>query len=443
MTVELPRPLETGGSAVYVPDPALVAAFAYEDRFGARVEMAHVRGGRLLAPRAACPIGIIDRRVIGEAIAIRSRVVPRNDEQARVIREATALLEAGESFVLEAATGFGKTACAASILSAISRKTLIVVHKTDLLEQWRAALLQHTELRPEDIGTIQGPAFEVEGRKVTLAMIQTLTSREWPEALADAFGLVVFDEVHHLGADVFARAASMFRGKLRLGLSATPQRSDGRERTIGAHIGPVRVEARREPLRPLVFTYRSSWRCPRAPSGERIPHEKARTMHVERSIAADPERNRLLVELLLKAHGAGRRTVLFSSLVKHLVLLEQMAIEAGIPAEHVLVYHGKTPKSRHPLVYERPVVLTTWGMLGEGSDVPTLDCALLATPRSNITQAVGRILRELPEKPQPIVLDVQDMDSPVFSDYARSRAWIYRKLRADVRERPSPAEVRR
>ena len=430
----LPRPLETGATAIYRWDPLLAQQLEYTDRFGELARMWTEREGELHAPRAACPLGVIDRRVDGAPVRIVSRVVPRSPEQARVIREAVALLRRGESFQLEAPTGFGKTAVCCAILAAVGRTTLVVVHKSDLLEQWRAALLRHTDLQPEDIGTIQGPVYDVAGRPVVLAMIQSLVMRDsHPEELADAFGAVFFDETHHIGADVFQRAASMFRARVRLGLSATPERADGRERTVQAHIGPVRLRARSPTLSPVVRIYRSAWRCPRDRHGKRVPHKKGRTIRVEKSLAADPARNALLVRLILAAHAKGRHAVVFSSLIRHLEELQRLAVAGGVPESDTLLYIGRTPAAELATAPQRRLLFATYGMLSEGTDLPSLDLAILATPRSNVRQAVGRILRELPGKPRPVVLDVVDDDSPVFASYANARQRVYRSLGAEVK----------
>ena len=71
--------------------------------------------------------------------------------------------------------------------------------------------------------------------------------------------------------------------------------------------------------------------------------------------------------------------------------------------------------------------------MGTGTDIPWLDCCVLATPRSNIKQPVGRILREHPGKPRPVVLDFVDSDSPLYAAWARLRELIFAELGATVK----------
>jgi len=82
---------------------------------------------------------------------------------------------------------------------------------------------------------------------------------------------------------------------------------------------------------------------------------------------------------------------------------------------------------------EKPIVLTTYTMTAEGTDVPRWDTCILAMPRSNVEQPVGRIRREHPEKAHPVVMDIQDHDSPVFSAYANRRMEWYRKIGAEIK----------
>lgn len=77
------------------------------------------------------------------------------------------------------------------------------------------------------VGLIQGKKVDVEGCDVVLAMVQSLAMREYPEEIFRDFGLAIFDECHHLGAEVFSRCLTKLSIRIMLGLSATPDRKDG------------------------------------------------------------------------------------------------------------------------------------------------------------------------------------------------------------------------
>ena len=88
----------------------------------------------------------------------------------------------------------------------------------------------------------------------------------------------------------------------------------------------------------------------------------------------------------------------------------------------------------------KPILFTTYAMMGEGTDIDRLDTCLLAMPRASSTQPVGRIRREYADKEQPVVMDVVDNDSPVFSGYATARLKWYN--RSDAKSKTCRGESR-
>jgi DNA excision repair protein ERCC-3 len=132
--------------------------------------------------------------------------------------------------------GSGKTVAAMGALAAIGGETLILVPGRELAAQWREELLSHTTLTPEQIGAYHGGRKEV--RPVTVATYQTAGMDRHRHLFDERrWGLVVFDEAHHVPAPVFKRTVSI-QGKHRLGLTATPVRGDGDEKEIYTLIGP-------------------------------------------------------------------------------------------------------------------------------------------------------------------------------------------------------------
>jgi DNA excision repair protein ERCC-3 len=141
-----------------------------------------------------------------------------------------------KSGVLVGPPGSGKTVAAMAILAEIEGETLVLVPGRELARQWRDELLAHTTLTEEEVGEYHGGQKQV--RPVTVATYsiagmdrhrQLFDSREW--------GLIVFDEVHHIVADVCRRSADL-QTRHRLGLSSTPVRGDDREEEIFTLVGP-------------------------------------------------------------------------------------------------------------------------------------------------------------------------------------------------------------
>ncbi|MFC7154582.1 DEAD/DEAH box helicase [Halomarina halobia] len=132
--------------------------------------------------------------------------------------------------------GSGKTVAAMGAMASVGGETLILVPSRDLAEQWRGSLLSDTALEPDQIGEYHGGEKEI--RPVTIATYQT-AGMDRHRTLFDErrWGLIVYDECHHIPSAVFRRSADL-QAKHRLGLSATPIREDDREREIFTLIGP-------------------------------------------------------------------------------------------------------------------------------------------------------------------------------------------------------------
>jgi hypothetical protein len=328
---------------------------------------------------------------------------------------------------------------------ALGRKTLVVTTKDDIYQQWIEGAQKFLGLAHNQVGEIRGDKQQVEGRSFVVAMIHTLAKGKLSPELAGQFGLVIFDECHRVPADTFSEVADMFPALWRLGMSATLERSDGKDLLLHAHIGPLRCATEAQLMIPKVLRFTSSWQCPRVmrtdEDGEkkiiRLPHLPGKTTHIEKVIAADPDRNKELAALIHTAYARGRRTVVFSTLHDHLHALHRAAHAMGISTKDMGYYIGATTKDEvaaREKASVKPVVFTTYGMAGEGTNLPWLDCCILAIPRAQVEQPVGRIRREYPDKPTPTVMDLVDYDSPVFAGYASSRMAWYGRCGAVVKQ---------
>lgn len=149
----------------------------------------------------------------------------------------------GGSGVVVLPCGAGKTIVGISSLVSLSMKTLILCTNVTALRQWRDEILERTSLEPEDIGEYTGAFKDI--RAVTLTTYQMLTHRRTKNGPfthfglfdAEAWGLIIYDEVHLLPAPVF-RAVAGIQARRRLGLTATLVREDGLEGDVFALIGP-------------------------------------------------------------------------------------------------------------------------------------------------------------------------------------------------------------
>ena len=146
--------------------------------------------------------------------------------------------------LLELFCGAGKTVIALAILAELGVKTLIVVHKTFLMNQWTERIAQF--LPSARVGRIQGETMDVENKDIVLGMLQSISMKEYPASLLDGFGFTIIDEVHHISAEVFSRALFKIVTRYMLGLSATMKRKDGLTRVFKMFLGDVVYKKERE-----------------------------------------------------------------------------------------------------------------------------------------------------------------------------------------------------
>lgn len=430
--IQAEPPLYLGAAAVYAGSKRLKRRFTFVDRFDEPYALWESGPGtHIKLPRAVCPVPGDDRRIAGPAIDVAHAFKPRNEEQKRVVSEAMGLLWHGESFVLQASTGFGKTVVCMPLISVIGRKTLVIVPKTDLMKQWREELAKF--LPGVSVGTIWQNKYDVKDRDVVLAMLHSIAKPgRYPESMQQEFGFVIWDEVHRIPASSFAPSAMMFPALLRLGLSATPERRDGRDILIQANIGLVAVETAMKAMPPKVAIYDSPWRCPRTRTGELVPHSIGKMGHIMRHMSRCRPRNELITRIVAAGYKKGRNTVVFSDRVDHLGTLRGMAVKAGVPVHDTTLYVSTAPKAEKDKAPIRRVIFATYGMMGEATNIPWLDLGIMATPRADITQPLGRILRPLDDKPQPVWIDFWDDESEVLLLYLEKRLRQYREEQADV-----------
>jgi superfamily II DNA or RNA helicase len=437
-------PLWTAGCSAYKYNANLHRKYRITSRFGDVYDLTYRDGNVIYLPRGLCPTANDDRRDHGEPIAVDCKIKPRSDEQSRVFSETVDFLKAGQSGIVEAYTGFGKTVLGLFAAAMVGRKTLIVTTKDDLFRYWKEEAQKFLGLSPSEVGEIRQDTCTVKGKKVVIAMIHSLSiDGRYPSEIVDGFGLVIFDECHRVPAEQFSRTAGMFPAKLRLGLSATPERADGKETLIHAHIGPVRVRTEAEMMVPKVLRFTSSWTCPRVPRRDpttgrselvKLPHSAGKTGGVLKRLIQDEARNQTLANLAFTGWKKGRKIVLFSDMLDHLDTMRQLLAAMELPLRQMSLYVGGMKEAELDRAKGKPVLLATYQMMSEGTNIPWLDLGIMGTPRSSVIQPCGRIRREYPDKPEPVWMDMLDTDSPVFRGYARRRLEWYRKIGATVKD---------
>lgn len=403
------------------------------------VSLYKVVGDKILLPRAVC-YGGEDHTVLGEKVEFTNKIVLRPKQKAPVAQAEKLLLrERPDNFILQADTGTGKTVMALHLIAKIGRPALVMVHRDFLMtDVWYKFAREIMGLAEEDIGFIQADKCDYKGKKLVIGMVHSLAKEErYPAEMYNYFGQVWFDEVERMGAELFSEAISKFPAKVRVGLSATPYRKDGRGVVFEAHIGPVKVVLKGLPMVPKVIVIKSDWKVPMVTWWGRyqpLPHEFGKIMHVNVKLVADYARNGILLKLITLAHKKDRNLIVFSELArdKHLNALKAKLIKHSIPEDDIGFLVGGMSKPAREIAMRKKVILSTYTYFGAGGDIPWADALILSTPRADVDQFIGRICREYPGKPTPVVFDIQDNDSHVLEMYGKSRLKQYRAKGAEI-----------
>jgi len=306
-------------------------------------------------------------------------------------------------------TGLGKTVVALNLVSLLQVKTIVIVHAEFLLEQWVERIKQY--LPTARIGIVRQAKCEVENVDIVVAMLQTVINREIP---FKGFGLLCQDEAHHVCAQSFSSIFYKIQTKYMIGLSATPDRKDGLTKVLYWFLGPQIVNIKRETNKPtirFVKTITENY----TEKLNRIG--KINSPEMITDLSKKKERNYLIIRLIKFYITENRKILVLSDRREHCEYLCNFLKVENISCG---VYLGGMKTDERKVSVETSVILGTYQASGEGFDVPELDTLILATPKSDVQQAVGRILRQKNTN-FPLVVDIVDEFSIFKAQYYKRK----------------------
>jgi superfamily II DNA or RNA helicase len=323
-------------------------------------------------------------------------------------------------------TGGGKTVCALYIASCLRVPTLVVVHNTFLRDQWIDRVKAF--IPNARIGRVQADVCDVENKDVVIVMLQTLSMKELNVDVFKPIGLVIVDECHHIASEVFVQALPKITSRYMLGLSATPERKDRLMFAIHWFLGPLLYKSETgdsvdTAVSVEVYEYQNN-----DPEFNEIVMSSQGMVSVPimvNKLSACEDRTRWLCGILEDISEGGRQILVLSDRVQHC-----QDILAGLSdsLRETACILGTAVKAdvRAEYCKTKAILIATYTMCREGFDVPTLNTLLMATPRPDIDQIVGRILRV--EKAgrivHPLIVDIVD---PQFKRQFGMRNSLYRK----------------
>ena len=330
--------------------------------------------------------------------------------------------------IISVPCGWGKTIMALYLIAALKRKTIVIVDKEFLLNQW---IKRIEEFLPDArVGIIQAAKIDVQNKDIVIGMLQSLSSKEYDvDKVFGDFGFVIVDECHHIAAEVFSRSLPKVNSYYSLGLSATPKRADGLSHVFESYLGPMvyQVGKRDDKLvRVNVIRYHDDNKDYK--KEELSAYGKVCIPRMINNIVGRITRNLLIKSILRRLVKDGRQTLVLSDRRVHLTELFTMASEFATVGYYV---GGMKQKDLDKSELQQ-VILGTYPMSSEGLDIPSLDAVIFTTPKSSIEQSIGRITRK-DHAETPVAYDIVD-NFCLFPRQFDKRLRVYKKLEYDVYE---------
>jgi superfamily II DNA or RNA helicase len=329
--------------------------------------------------------------------------------------------------ILSLQTGGGKTVCALYIASRLQVPTIVLVHNTFLRDQWLDRIKAF--LPKARIGSVQGDIIDISEKDIVVAMLQSVSMKEYSKNTFERFGLVIVDECHHIASEAFVQAIPKLTSKHMLGLSATPERKDRLMYVINWCLGPLLYKSDTsdkidEKVKVEVYEFE-----PKDISYNDVIYNHAGVMFtslmINKVVEYEP-RNNFIVEILKDLYEDKEREILvLSDRVDHTKVLFDL-----LPPEiqEVSCILGRNVKSaqRAEWCESKRILIATYSMCKEGFDVAKLNTLVIATPRPDVDQIVGRILRteKSKRKIDPLIIDIVD---PAFRRQFQERVSLYNK----------------
>jgi len=348
-------------------------------------------------------------------------------EQAQALEVVVGVLRGGNlGGILQAVPGWGKTVWACALMARLKVPTLVVVHKEFLMDQWMERIGQF--LPGASVGLVQQDKCDIVGRHIALAMLASLSCHEYDESLYRWPGMVLVDEVHRIGSHYWSQVPPKFPTRWMLGLSATPRRKDRADKVFLYHIGEIIFKATEKRLAFKVKKVYTSFRVVKTPNFNPALMSEGLLL---RFLCKSSDRNRKITGLLVDALKAERKVMVLSSRLKHLHRLKELIeAEEWVKPPTVGFYVGGMSKKARKESEECQLIFATTQMCTEALDIPPLDTLFLVTPLGDVEQAVGRILRPVPGKKDPIVVDVRDEEVEHCRKLASYRDRQYTRMMA-------------
>ena len=296
------------------------------------------------------------------------------------------------------------------------------MHKTFLKDQWIERINQF--MPNARIGYIQGQQINIENCDIVIAMIQSISMKEYPSELFQDFGLSIYDEVHHTPSHVFSNCFKQINTIYSLGMTATIERKDGLSFILNMFLGDIcyrDISDLYTNVMVKVINYIVNDDDYNSIELDYTGKVKYSTMISK--VSNYNNRNDFIIKVILNEITINPKQQ-FIVLAHNRSTLNYFYKDLLDRNQNVGFYIGGMKKQDLKKSENCSIILATFSMAAEALDIKTLTTLVLATPKTDIVQAVGRILRSNHE--QPLIIDIVDQHNIFLNQYTK-RKQFYKK----------------
>ena len=364
----------------------------------------------------------IDKVYNGDIIDITFNGILR-DNQNKIINIIIPYIIKHDGGVLCLPCATGKTVLALFLISHFKIKTLIIVHKSFLLNQWKEKCKEFTNAR---VGIIQQNIIEVENKDIVIGMLQSISKKKYDNDIFKSFGMVIFDEAHHAPSQFFSTALPIISAKKTIGLSATPRRADKLEKILFWYFGDIMYQSEIEKNNNVIVNI-INYTIEHA----KFKEYKLRNGDLNRALTISKittigRRNKQIIEIIETIITNPKRKILIlSDRINHLELLKTRLNKISNVSTDF--YIGGMKQELLKKAELAQVIFASYSMASEGLDIPDLNTLIMTTPRKEVEQSIGRIIRKVQIDINPIIYDFIDL-LPSFINQGKYRLKLYNKL---------------
>ena len=347
------------------------------------------------------------------------------DYQINIVQKYLNAVKHSGGGLLDVDPGKGKTVMALNIISQLKVKTLVIVHKSFLLNQWIERIEQF--LPSARVGKIQGQIIDIEDKDIVIGMLQSLSMKEYASDTFDCFGLSIYDETHHLGAETFSKSMLKITTNYTLGLSGTMQRKDGLTKVFKMFLGDIIHKEKSNTSEHTVLVKCVNYTVNDDEFNEMKYNYKGDPMYstmisklctynhrsefilsiIKTELKRDPNQ-----QIMVLAHNKTLITYLHDAIV-HRDMATAGYYVGGMKEQALKESEGKK------------IIIATYAMASEGLDIKTLTTLIMASPKSDVCQSVGRILRT--KHAAPLVIDIVDSHDIFVAQWRKRKAYYMKQ----------------